>query len=133
MSELFAYGTLRDPEYQRELFGHELRMRPATLPNWKPVVAEGGYFTIVPVEGDRVVGDLLELDGADLGVADAWEEVPHYTRLTIGVVAADGAPVEAWVYVRPTESREPAPAGMLARHDRDDVLAAIRRFRATLG
>lgn len=131
MSAVFAYGTLRDPEYQRELFGHDVPMRSATLPNWKPVVAEGGYFTIVPVDGERVAGDLLDLDDDDLIVADGWEEVPHYTRVTIEVLDGEGAPLAAWVYVRPTASREPAPLGMLARVDRSDVLAAIRRYRAT--
>jgi gamma-glutamylcyclotransferase (GGCT)/AIG2-like uncharacterized protein YtfP len=130
MIELFAYGTLRDPEYQRELFGHELRMRAATLPNWMPVVAESGYLTVVPREGVDVDGDLLELDGDDMAIADGWEEVPHYTRMIVEVRAAGGSPVSAWLYVRPTDSREPAPEGMLARKNRDEVLAAIRAFRA---
>ena len=130
MTAVFAYGTLRDAEYQRELFGHELPMQPATLADWMPVVAEGGYFTIVPAGGETVSGDLLELNERDLAIADGWEEVPHYVRSIVEVIAG-GAPVEAWVYVRPTESREPAPAGMLARHDRSTVLAAIRSFRAT--
>jgi gamma-glutamylcyclotransferase (GGCT)/AIG2-like uncharacterized protein YtfP len=131
MIAVFAYGTLRDPEYQRELFGHELAMQPATLPGWMTVVAEGGYFTIVPAGGETVSGDLLELDDADIALADGWEEVPQYVRSIVDVVTADGAPAEAWVYVRPTESRERAPAGMFSLHDRSAVRVAIRAFRAT--
>jgi len=129
VNHVFAYGTLRDAEYQRALFDRVLPVRPATLPGWLVVVAEGGYFTLVPAPGESVSGDLLTLDDDALALADAWEEVPLYERLCLEVRDANGAGVAAFVYVRPTASRERAPAGVLARHERDDVLAQIRRCR----
>jgi hypothetical protein len=59
--------------------------------------------------------------------------VPHYARIVVSALDAAGAPVAAWCYVRPTDSREPAPAGMLARKNRAEVLAQIRAFTATIG
>jgi len=128
--EVFAYGTLRDPEYQQALFDRTLPMRPATLAGWLAVVAEGGYLTLVRAPGETAGGDLLTLDDDALALADAWEEVPLYERLTVEARAADGSFVAAWVYVRPSASRERAPRGMLARHERRTVLAQIRSFRA---
>ena len=130
MSELFAYGTLRDREYQGALFDRTVPARPATLPGWRAVVADGGYLTIVPAAGDEVAGDLLTLDDAALAIADAWEDVPLYRRVGVAVRPADGTAVNAQVYVRPSDSRERAPAGILARHPREDVLAQIRELRS---
>lgn len=128
MIEVFAYGTLRDPEYQFALFGRVLPMRPASLPGWLAVVAEGGYLSLVRSGGESAAGDLLALDAAALALADAWEEVPLYERLPVEV-RSGGATVAAFVYVRPTASRERAPVGALAALDRATVLATIRTFR----
>jgi gamma-glutamylcyclotransferase (GGCT)/AIG2-like uncharacterized protein YtfP len=133
VNELFAYGTLRDAEYQQALFDRVLPMRPATLPDWIAVVAEGGYLTLVRAPGESVSGDLVTLDDAALALADAWEEVPLYERLRIVVHAPNGDSVPAWVYVRPSASRERAPAGMLARPERSEVLAQIRDCRLRRG
>lgn len=128
MNPLFAYGTLRDPEYQRALFGRAIAMRPATLPGWLAVVAETGYLTLVRAPGETVSGDLLALDDAGLALADAWEG-DRYERFDVEVRDAADNRVTALVYVRPTASRERAPAGMPARRDRAHVLEAIRRCR----
>ena len=133
MIELFAYGTLRDSEYQQALFDRTLPTRPATLPDWLAVVAEGGYLTLVRAPGETVTGDLVTLDDAALAMADAWEEVPLYERLRVEARTADEVSVPAWVYVRPSASRERAPAGLLARHDRATVLAQIRSCRLNCG
>jgi len=129
MNQLFAYGTLRDPEYQQALFDRKLATRPATLPDWVAVVAENGYLTLTPACGETVRGELLALDDAALALADAWEDV-DYERLPIEARAANGERVAAFVYVRPTASRARPPAGTLALHPREHVLAAIARVRA---
>jgi gamma-glutamylcyclotransferase (GGCT)/AIG2-like uncharacterized protein YtfP len=133
VTEVFAYGTLRDAEYQQALFDRTLPMRPATLPGWLAVVAEGGYLTVVRAAAETLTGDLVTLAAAELTLADAWEEVPLYERLRVQAHSASGTPVAAWLYVRPSASRERAPVGMYARHDRATVLAQIRRFRLTRG
>jgi gamma-glutamylcyclotransferase (GGCT)/AIG2-like uncharacterized protein YtfP len=127
LTELFVYGTLRDGEYQRALFGCEVPARPATLAGWLAVVAESGYFTIVRAPAETVSGDLLTLDDEQLALADAWEDV-DYERLRIEARDATGT-VPAFAYVRPTASREPIEPGTLARHPRDHVLAQIHALR----
>jgi gamma-glutamylcyclotransferase (GGCT)/AIG2-like uncharacterized protein YtfP len=129
VNALFVYGTLRDAEYQRALFGRTLPMRPATLPDWAAVVAENGYLTLVRAPGERVDGDLIVLDDDALALADAWEEVPSYERLPIEARDGGGAMVPALVYVRPTASTERAGSGVLASHERAAVLAQIGRCR----
>lgn len=126
--EIFAYGTLRDAEYQQALFDRTLPTRAATLPDWLVVIAEGGYLTLVRAPGESASGDLVTVDDAALAIADAWEEVPLYARLAVEAHAG-GTAIAASVYVRTTASNERAAAGMLARHARSEVLAHIRAFR----
>lgn len=133
MIEVFAYGTLRDPQYQQALFDATMPLRPATLPDWQIVVHEGGFLTLIRAPGEVVHGDLVLLDDEALAIADAWEEIPLYERLRVEARDAGGAPVPCWVYVRATGSRvRPAP-GELARHSRREVLSRIRAFRLSRG
>jgi gamma-glutamylcyclotransferase (GGCT)/AIG2-like uncharacterized protein YtfP len=125
---LFSYGTLRDAEYQHALFDRSMAMRPATLAGWRIVVAESGYLTIVPAPGERIAGDVIALDAADLACADGWEG-PEYLRIAVEAQASDGSPVACDVYVRPTARSEATPVGALAGHRREHVLAEIRAFR----
>jgi gamma-glutamylcyclotransferase (GGCT)/AIG2-like uncharacterized protein YtfP len=130
VTALFVYGTLRDAEYQQAIFDRPLPMQAATLAGWRVVVAESGYLTIVPAPGERLAGDVIELDTADLARADAWEG-PEYARITVEAQTADGSPIACEVYVKSTALCEPPPAGALAGHLREHVLAQIRAFRAT--
>jgi gamma-glutamylcyclotransferase (GGCT)/AIG2-like uncharacterized protein YtfP len=130
MIPLFVYGTLRDEEYQRALFDRVFPPIPARLTGWMVVVAESGYFTIVESAQAHVDGALLELDDAALALADRWEDVPVYERRNV-IVDVAGKPRTAFVYVRKTALREPPPSGVLATHDREHVLAAIRACRRT--
>jgi gamma-glutamylcyclotransferase (GGCT)/AIG2-like uncharacterized protein YtfP len=126
---LFAYGTLRDPEYQAALFGRTYPTRPATLSGWRVVVGDGGYFTVVADPAACTAGDLVALDDPGLAIADGWEGA-HYARLTVRAHDADGTPGDAWLYVCPTTSRDAPPPGATALHARADVLAAIRAYVA---
>ncbi len=125
----FSYGTLLDPEYQRELFGRSVPTTPAALPDWQAVFTPSGYLTIVRRPGTRVEGALVDVDERELAICDAWEEVPLYTRTTVRVTAADGAMIDTWAYVRDVPGGEPAAPGVLTRASRAEVLRAIRRFR----
>jgi gamma-glutamylcyclotransferase (GGCT)/AIG2-like uncharacterized protein YtfP len=125
MIPVFSYGTLRDAEYQFELFGRTYPTEPATLPGWRVVVCEGGYFTVVADPAAVAAGDLVALDRQALAIADGWEG-PEYRRLRVRTDAGD-----AWLYVRPTSSLTPPPGGVTALHPREDVLAAIRAFVRT--
>lgn len=99
MTLLFAYGTLRDPKYQREFFGRRLPPRPATLSGWTAIVSASGYLTLVPAPGKTVRGDLLALDDGELARADAWEGLA-YARVRVETRDANGVAVPAEVYVR---------------------------------
>jgi gamma-glutamylcyclotransferase (GGCT)/AIG2-like uncharacterized protein YtfP len=125
---LFAYGTLRDPVYRLALFARDYPARPATVDGWRVVVAESGYFTVVADPHARTAGDLIELDAAGFFRADAWEEVPMYTRVRTQAHDATGV-VPCWLYVRPTTSSIEPPPGVTSMYDRAVVLAAIRSVR----
>lgn len=130
MIPVFSYGTLRDAEYQRELFGRAYPTHPASLPGWRVVVCEGGYFSVVVDPAGCIAGDLVALDERALAIADGWEG-PEYGRQRVRANAADGKGTDAWLYVRPTASLSSPPAGTMAQHPRNDVLAAIRAYVRT--
>jgi gamma-glutamylcyclotransferase (GGCT)/AIG2-like uncharacterized protein YtfP len=127
---VFAYGTLRDPEYQCALFGRALPMRAAELVGWRLVLAENGYLSIVAAPLERVAGALLELDDDDLALADRWEEVPRYARIAVSARGERGDAVPCAVYVLPTAATAGPPPGALAAHPRPVILAALRACRA---
>jgi gamma-glutamylcyclotransferase (GGCT)/AIG2-like uncharacterized protein YtfP len=127
----FSYGTLLDPEYQRELFGHSVPTTAASVHDWQAVFTEGGFLTIVRRPGALVRGALVRVDARELALCDAWEEVPLYTRVGLRAAPDGGDPVDTWAYVRDVAGGEPAPPGVLARATRAEVIATIRRFRRT--
>jgi gamma-glutamylcyclotransferase (GGCT)/AIG2-like uncharacterized protein YtfP len=124
----FAYGTLLDAEYQRELFGRSVPTAPATLRDWQAVFTESGFLTIVPQPGADVRGALVTVDERELAICDAWEEVPLYERTAVHVIRDDATDIATWAYVRIVDAGDPAPPGVLARHARTHVIHTIRRF-----
>ena len=84
---LFSYGTLRQTEVQRALFGRELESLPDTLHGYALSTVLIGDPDVVETSGleehlivsetgdpaDRVVGIVLSLTPADLAAADAYE------------------------------------------------------------
>jgi len=94
----FSYGTLLDPEYQRELFGRSVPTEPATCHGWQAVFTPSGYLTIVPQPDAVVVGALVTVDERELAICDAWEEVPLYERVALSVTRRDGSAVATWAF-----------------------------------
>lgn len=103
---VFSYGTLRQPDVQRGLYGREVPTVPDALPGWRldevlitdpAVIALSGsdrHPLLRPGTPDDVVaGASLELDDAELAATDAYE-VADYAR--VAVTLASGA--RAWVY-----------------------------------
>jgi hypothetical protein len=107
IQRLFSYGTLRQPEVQRALFGREVPTVADQLPGYRldwltitdpDVIATSGSdrhpILHAGVAGDLVEGAYLELTEGELAAADAYE-VDDYARAA--VVLASG--VDAWVYL----------------------------------
>ena len=104
---IFSYGTLRQPEVQRALYGREVATVPDALPGYRlewllitdpQVIATSGSdrhpILRRATPDDSVEGAYLVLDEAELAATDAYE-VEDYTRSE--VVLTSG--VTAWVYV----------------------------------
>lgn len=96
--KLFAYGTLKDGDIRKALFGG----RPAGLPDAlegfaKTTTAIGGaaYPNIVPAGEGVVEGELMEVDAETLARIDGYE-TGAYARKKMQL--RSGA--LAWVYIR---------------------------------
>ncbi len=133
MLPLFAYGTLRDPEYQRELFGRTYPMRPARALDFLVVSTGGGYLTAIPQPGAAIAGALVELDAPGYAVADAWEDRSVYDRVEVAALGDGGRLERCFLYVSARSGAAGAPVedGRLADRPRAEIIADIRHFRAS--
>jgi len=120
MPLLFSYGTLQQEDVQRSTFGRLLRGERDALVGYEkvnlriddPQVADA-YGTVDHVnavfngkQNSRVLGTVFEITDAELAVADGYERVAQYSR--VSVVLASGR--QAWVYAHaPVEHRERHP------------------------
>ncbi len=111
MPRLFVYGTLRDPEIQKEIFGRVVPMVPERLAGYRlehiqienPYVLETSGMSvhrILVADADAtepIEGFSLEITEDELARADIYEDA-DYARVL--------APLEsgrsAFVYVAPT-------------------------------
>ena len=104
---MFSYGTLRQPEVQRALYGREVVTVADALPGYRlewllitdpDVIATSGSdrHPILRSGGpsDSVEGAYLALDDTELAATDAYE-VDDYTRREVTLESG----VTAWVYV----------------------------------
>jgi gamma-glutamylcyclotransferase (GGCT)/AIG2-like uncharacterized protein YtfP len=105
---LFSYGTLRDADVQRSIFGRRLEASPDVLVGYRLVMIRVRDAPFVELSGagmhrnleytgaqeDRVEGEVLALTPAELRAADAYEP-EGYARRPV-TLASGGA---AWLYV----------------------------------
>jgi gamma-glutamylcyclotransferase (GGCT)/AIG2-like uncharacterized protein YtfP len=132
MLPLFAYGTLRDPGYQRELFDRTYPMRPAQARDFVVVGTRGGYLAALPRAGGTIAGALVELDAAGYAIADAWEDRSLYDRVKIQVSSGNGSErCFVYVFIGSGAGSEPVADQRLTDRSRTAVIADIRRFRAS--
>ncbi len=95
---LFAYGTLRDGDIRRALFGGRPAGAPDALAGYmKTTTRIGGveYPNIVPADGGRVEGELMEVDEETLARVDGYE-TGAYARRKMALESG----TQAWVYIR---------------------------------
>lgn len=130
---LFAYGTLRDAEFQRELFGRSFPMDDARVAGFAVVSTAGGYLAAIAKPGASVAGALVHLDAAAYAIADAWEDMSVYERIETRADVPGGRSCACFMYVRTGAHGPPVADGRLADRSRTEVIADIRRFRADFG
>ncbi|WP_328412159.1 gamma-glutamylcyclotransferase family protein [Nocardia sp. NBC_00403] len=104
---LFSYGTLRQPEVQRTVFGRELdghfdeiagyELGEVTITDPAVIATSGSarHPVLRPADGATgVPGTVFAITPTDLAAADAYE-VADYTRVLLPL----GSGRQAWVYV----------------------------------
>ncbi|MFC7324955.1 gamma-glutamylcyclotransferase [Halorubrum rutilum] len=93
--DVFAYGTLTEPDRVAAVLDSYVYVGPATLTGLRPV--EGRYPTLVP--GGETAGRLLRTD--ETAALDEYEGVEDglYHRVSVPLDAPDGHPDRAAVYV----------------------------------
>ncbi|MEU6562846.1 gamma-glutamylcyclotransferase family protein [Nocardia nova] len=104
---LFSYGTLRQPEVQRSVFGRELAGRDDEIAGYElgevvitdaAVIAASGsavHPVLRPADSESgIAGTVFTIDDQDLAAADDYE-VDDYTRILVPLRSGD----RAWVYV----------------------------------
>jgi len=123
---LFVYGTLKDSEYRRALFGVELPYTDAVLVNFQ-LLSSGGFFFVVPCPQSDVMGLILELTQEQILLVDQWEEVPMYTR-SLTSVSCNGQNVNVWIYTRYGIEGEPADSSAASTLTREQVMRHIDEF-----
>ena len=100
MHLLFVYGTLRDHDIQRAVFGRTFGAEPDSVIGHRlgTIEIDGqAFFLLQPSEdaGDEVPGLVLPLTEAELALADAYEGQVHYARVTVSLRSGR----DAFVYV----------------------------------
>jgi gamma-glutamylcyclotransferase (GGCT)/AIG2-like uncharacterized protein YtfP len=98
---LFSYGTFKDINVQRSIFGREVCCKPACLEGYNICADKDGYYYLIESEDkeNKVYGLVLELSQRELWLADQWEEVPVYEREKLKVQTSNGIE-NAWVYFK---------------------------------
>jgi gamma-glutamylcyclotransferase (GGCT)/AIG2-like uncharacterized protein YtfP len=95
---LFAYGTLRDGDIRKALFGGRPVGAPDVLAGYaRSTTSIDGveYPNIVPAENGSVEGELLEVDEETMRRVDGYETGAYERTL---VCLESGR--KAWVYIR---------------------------------
>ncbi|MCB0611409.1 MAG: gamma-glutamylcyclotransferase [Lewinellaceae bacterium] len=123
--KLFVYGTIKDAEVQLCLFDAVPPTRPGVLEGFAVHINDQGYYFLMPMPGNPIQGLVLSLTPQQLANADAWEDVPYYTRKKYAVQVG-GDVEECWVYNGNFQSFGLADLNRIADVDREKVLAEIR-------
>lgn len=78
MTQVFLFGTLRDPEVRRIVCGRDVPAEPFELPQGQVMQANDG--PVLLPEGPGVVGLLVDVDGPALERMDVYEAAFGYDR-----------------------------------------------------
>jgi gamma-glutamylcyclotransferase (GGCT)/AIG2-like uncharacterized protein YtfP len=135
---LFAYGTLQVDAIMRAVTGHAYSSQAATLSGYARYrIKNATYPGIIADTRAETSGRIyFDVDDTSWTKLDAFEGAP-YQRLTLSVVAADGATYLADAYVIPASARgilstAPWMLDQFLAHDQDTFMAtyfAVRQPR----
>lgn len=98
MEKLFLYGTLREPEIQKEVLGRTADSVPDILEGFRKLkITIGGqtYPMLIPSDDGSVDGDVIEVSEEEFHKIDEYE-----TRIYMKRKANLKSGTIAWVYVR---------------------------------
>jgi gamma-glutamylcyclotransferase (GGCT)/AIG2-like uncharacterized protein YtfP len=108
VTDLFVYGSLRDPARRQRVLGRASALVPGLLRNY--MRHDGKYPYLVKAQGHEVGGWVLgDLSDEDFSKLDDYEIVTPqflqgamrrlYARELVEVMTSDGHAVPCWVYV----------------------------------
>ena len=102
----FAYGSNMDPDHMRIRGVMFSKREHAFLDGWRLVFNKTscrpgeGYANIEKDIDSTVEGILYEIEDADIGKLDEYEDYPEdYDRIYLKVRLDDGAVIEAFAYI----------------------------------
>jgi hypothetical protein len=114
MHRVFSYGTLRQPEVQRALYGREVPTIADALPGYRVdwlLITDAGVIATSGSDrhpilhrgapDDRVDGAYLELTDDELAATDAYE-VDDYARRRVSLASG----VDAFAYLATGDALE---------------------------
>ena len=99
MEQLFVFGTLKQPDVQKEVIGRTIEGLSDTLEGYKiaTVDIEGETYPNIKESPGRVDGLVLEVSPEELGKIDEYETEAYQRKR---VVLKSGK--ETWVYQAPS-------------------------------
>ncbi|UCB42501.1 MAG: gamma-glutamylcyclotransferase [Dehalococcoidales bacterium] len=113
----FAYASNLSRKQMTERCPDSKPLFRAVLPNYKLIFTgwsrqwRGGYASIKPFQGEKVVGSVYDVSEQCLQRLDRYENAPAvYSRLNVLVIPEDGEAVKAVTYAKREQSEETSPS-----------------------
>lgn len=100
MIKIFVYGTLMRNGYNHNAYLVGKKYCGAAILNGYAMFNLGSFPGIVAHPGERIKGEVYEIDRSTLGKLDVLEGNGYfYTREVVGVQRDDGSAIDAWSYI----------------------------------
>jgi len=96
---VFVYGTLKNPK----VYSAVCKKNLADLPDFKPAVLKDytkRSLNIIPVEGEEVIGFVLDAPDEDIVHLDYYEgiEQDYYWKIDVEPILEDGSKIKCMAY-----------------------------------
>ncbi|MEM0936534.1 MAG: NUDIX domain-containing protein [Pseudomonadota bacterium] len=136
LTTIFVFGTLRDPELRRIVFGLDVRAETATLPNFEVRTVPGGNWPVLcPAADAEVEGLLFAVPEAALARADYYEGLFDYVRQRMTVKRGTATrTAEVWAPAHmPETAAEPWSLAAWQQHHAELAHVAASEVMALYG